>query len=97
MIDGISKTILKDLKNILRRVNSESVHSLSPKVEIILLNNTLPPRFEPFVHNEEMDYVSHENTAVFLISTFQYCVLALTFSKGAPFRYHLRLFMINKE
>ncbi|KAH9523383.1 hypothetical protein Btru_039892 [Bulinus truncatus] len=44
------------------------------------------PWFIPFVVNEDEDYTCHENAAVFLISTYQYIILAVTFAKGAPFR-----------
>ncbi|XP_012941516.2 probable cation-transporting ATPase 13A3 [Aplysia californica] len=52
----------------------------------VFFNVREQPWFEPFVENEDDDYQCHENAAVFLISAYQYCVLALTFSKGAPFR-----------
>ncbi|KAH9514185.1 hypothetical protein Btru_030489 [Bulinus truncatus] len=42
--------------------------------------------FIPFQANDSHDYTSHENAAVFLISAYQYIILAITFAKGAPFR-----------
>ncbi|ESP04540.1 hypothetical protein LOTGIDRAFT_135940 [Lottia gigantea] len=42
--------------------------------------------FEPFKENEDDDYSSHENSAVFLISAYQYIILAIIYSKGKPFR-----------
>ena len=43
-------------------------------------------RFVPFKDNEDDDYECHENAAVFLVSAYQYIILSVTFSKGAPFR-----------
>ncbi|XP_055863593.1 polyamine-transporting ATPase 13A3-like isoform X1 [Biomphalaria glabrata] len=42
--------------------------------------------FIPFKENNDDDYTCHENAAVFLISAYQYIILAITFAKGAPFR-----------
>ncbi|KAK3104814.1 hypothetical protein FSP39_010866 [Pinctada imbricata] len=42
--------------------------------------------FEPFVENPDDDYASYENVAVFSMSAYQYIILAVTFSKGAPYR-----------
>lgn len=44
------------------------------------------PWFVPFVDNEEDEYESYENTAVFIISAYQYMTLAIVFSKGKPYR-----------
>ncbi|XP_022343828.2 polyamine-transporting ATPase 13A3-like isoform X2 [Crassostrea virginica] len=42
--------------------------------------------FEPFEENPDDDYWSYENTAIFSISAYQYIILAVTFSKGYPYR-----------
>ncbi|XP_056009039.1 polyamine-transporting ATPase 13A3-like isoform X2 [Ostrea edulis] len=44
------------------------------------------PWFEPFVENPDDNYWSYENTAVFSMSAYQYIILAITFSKGFPYR-----------
>ncbi|CAL1530484.1 unnamed protein product [Lymnaea stagnalis] len=44
------------------------------------------PWFVPFKENDDDDYTCHENAAVFLMSAYQYIILAVTFAKGAPFR-----------
>ncbi|KAK3798586.1 hypothetical protein RRG08_031597 [Elysia crispata] len=44
------------------------------------------PWFVSFQDNEEDDYMSYENSAVFFASAYQYIILAITFAKGAPFR-----------
>ncbi|XP_067658645.1 polyamine-transporting ATPase 13A3-like [Haliotis asinina] len=44
------------------------------------------PWFVPYIDNEEDYYASYENSAVFLVSNYQYITLAVAFSKGAPFR-----------
>ncbi|XP_067658153.1 polyamine-transporting ATPase 13A3-like isoform X1 [Haliotis asinina] len=44
------------------------------------------PWFEKFIDHDDYDYTSYENSAVFFISSFQYIILAVAFSKGAPFR-----------
>ncbi|XP_053378783.1 polyamine-transporting ATPase 13A3-like isoform X2 [Mercenaria mercenaria] len=56
------------------------------------------PWFVPHVHEEEYDYASYENVAVFSVSVFQYIGLAIAFSKGAPYRKHMfsnYLFLLN--
>ncbi|XP_076452131.1 polyamine-transporting ATPase 13A3-like isoform X2 [Babylonia areolata] len=53
---------------------------------LVYLHLQLQPWFVPFVENDEDDYVCHTNAAVFLISAYQYIILSVTFSKGAPFR-----------
>lgn len=46
------------------------------------------PWFHPFVFNENDDknFLSYENYAVFAVSTFQYITMAVVFSKGKPYR-----------
>lgn len=46
-------------------------------------------RFTPFQHNDDEEYQSYENTAVFNVSCFQYIILAVMFAQGAPFRKNL--------
>lgn len=56
------------------------------------------PWFTKFVDNEKDEYMGYENAAVFLVSAYQYIILAITFSKGAPFRktiFSNWLFLIN--
>ena len=36
--------------------------------------------------DEEWDYMSFENTAIYLSSAYQYIILAIVFSKGKPYR-----------
>lgn len=43
-------------------------------------------RFVPYEVNEDDDYTSYENMAVFVISMYQYVTLAIIFSKGRPYR-----------
>lgn len=44
--------------------------------------------FEPFVykHTRAFDHGCYENYTIFVISCFQYIILAVVFSKGAPYR-----------
>lgn len=44
--------------------------------------------FEPFMYDEkkEFDHACYENYTIFTISCFQYIILAIVFSKGAPYR-----------
>ncbi|XP_063707485.1 polyamine-transporting ATPase 13A3 isoform X3 [Culicoides brevitarsis] len=48
------------------------------------------PWFEPFVFTEDKEEKNqlgcHENYTIFVISCFQYIILAFVFSKGAPYR-----------
>ncbi|XP_046580433.1 polyamine-transporting ATPase 13A3-like [Haliotis rubra] len=56
------------------------------------------PWFVPYIDNEDDYYASYENSAVFLISNYQYITLAVAFSKGAPFRKSIfsnYLFLLN--
>ncbi|RUS70049.1 hypothetical protein EGW08_022188, partial [Elysia chlorotica] len=50
------------------------------------LNVQKQPWFVSFQDNDEDDYMSYENSAVFFASSYQYIILAITFAKGAPFR-----------
>jgi hypothetical protein len=52
----------------------------------LLLTTFYGDRFEPFVDNEEDNYNCHDNAAVFLIAAYQFIILSVTYSKGAPFR-----------
>lgn len=65
---------------------------------VVFLYIQQQPWFIPFVDNDEDDYECHENAAVFLISAYQYIILSVTFSKGAPFRktiFSNWIFLIN--
>lgn len=44
--------------------------------------------FVPFVYNEDapFEHACYENYTIFIISCFQYIILAVVFSKGAPYR-----------
>lgn len=44
--------------------------------------------YEPFkyIDNSEFDHKCYENYTIFIISCFQYIILAVVFSKGAPYR-----------
>uniref|UniRef100_A0A0B6ZE45 Cation-transporting ATPase n=1 Tax=Arion vulgaris TaxID=1028688 RepID=A0A0B6ZE45_9EUPU len=56
------------------------------------------PWFVPYQLNDDENYRCDENAAVFLISMYQYIILAVTFSKGAPFRKSIFsnwLFLLN--
>lgn len=53
---------------------------------IMFLNVQKQPWFVKFQDNDEDDYASYENSAVFFTSAYQYIILAVTFAKGAPFR-----------
>ncbi|XP_076085924.1 polyamine-transporting ATPase 13A3-like isoform X2 [Mytilus galloprovincialis] len=44
------------------------------------------PWFTPHVPNEDDEYASYENSAVFYVSTYQFMTLAVTFAKGSPYR-----------
>jgi hypothetical protein len=48
--------------------------------------NFLIDRFVPYQVNEDDDYTSYENMAVYVISMYQYITLAIVFSKGRPYR-----------
>jgi magnesium-transporting ATPase (P-type) len=56
------------------------------------------PWFVPYKDNPDNNYRCQENAAVFLMSAYQYIILAVTFSKGAPFRKSIFsnwLFLLN--
>ncbi|XP_029642002.1 probable cation-transporting ATPase 13A3 [Octopus sinensis] len=42
--------------------------------------------FIPYIPNEEEEYLSYENAAIFLSSCYQYIIMAVIYSKGRPFR-----------
>ncbi|KAK6965762.1 cation-transporting ATPase 13A3 [Biomphalaria glabrata] len=46
----------------------------------------MQPWFIGFRSNLENDYTSHENSAVFIMSMYQYTILAIVFAKGYPYR-----------
>ena len=44
-------------------------------------------RYEPYVNDgDDRDFASHIVTVVTLVSCYQYIILAVVFSKGAPYR-----------
>ena len=43
-------------------------------------------RFESFVPRHEDDYVCYEVTTILSVSSFQYIIMAVIFSKGLPYR-----------
>ena len=44
-------------------------------------------RYEPYVSDgDDRDFASHIVTVVTLVSCYQYIILAVVFSKGAPYR-----------
>ncbi|KAH3786202.1 hypothetical protein DPMN_164305 [Dreissena polymorpha] len=45
-------------------------------------------RFVAFVIDpeDEYNYISYENIAIYVSSTYQYIILAIIFSKGKPYR-----------
>lgn len=44
------------------------------------------PWFKPIVPGKEETITCWENTVIFLVSSYQYIILALVYSKGKPFR-----------
>ncbi|KAL4221280.1 hypothetical protein ACF0H5_019543 [Mactra antiquata] len=88
-----------------------SLTSLAPILSLVLqmaiqiasqvfcfLNVQQQPWFEAHVSEEEYDFMSYENTAVFSVSVYQYIALAIAFSKGSPYRRHMftnYLFLLN--
>ncbi|OWF41075.1 probable cation-transporting ATPase 13A3 [Mizuhopecten yessoensis] len=42
--------------------------------------------YVPLVSRWEYDYTSYQNTAVYIMSCYQYIILAITLSKGEPYR-----------
>lgn len=39
-----------------------------------------------YSYSNTAEYKNYENAAVFIVSTYQYIILAIAFSKGAPYR-----------
>ncbi|KAH8860139.1 putative cation-transporting ATPase 13A3 [Schistosoma japonicum] len=51
-----------------------------------------------FTYDEDYELKNYESTAIFTVSVYQYVILAIVFSKSAPYRksiLHNHLFMIN--
>jgi len=67
---------------------------------IAWVSTTRQPWFEPYKLPPEhiRDFTSHEVTAVFSVAAFQYITMAITFSKGTPYRKPMTtnyLFLLN--
>ncbi|XP_001865950.2 probable cation-transporting ATPase 13A3 [Culex quinquefasciatus] len=87
---------------LVKQTPSNSLISLSPLLSLALhlivalgfqvagwYHIQAQPWFVPFNYTDELalnDLGCYENYAVFCISTFQYIILAIVFSKGAPYR-----------
>ncbi|XP_058466669.1 polyamine-transporting ATPase 13A3 [Malaya genurostris] len=87
---------------LVKQVPSNSLISLSPLLSLALhlivalgfqvagwYHIQAQPWFTPFNYTEELalnDLGCYENYAIFCISCYQYIILAIVFSKGAPYR-----------
>ncbi|XP_055621332.1 polyamine-transporting ATPase 13A3 [Toxorhynchites rutilus septentrionalis] len=87
---------------LVKQVPSNSLISLSPLLSLVLhlavalsfqvagwYHIQAQPWFTPFNYTDELelnDLGCYENYAVFCISCYQYIILAIVFSKGAPYR-----------
>jgi cation-transporting ATPase 13A2 len=73
-------------KRVLTSIISQTLINGFVQLGVFLLVRMQPWYTEPDVNIDKLETLNYENTALFLVSSFQYLVVAAVFSVGPPYR-----------
>jgi len=73
-------------KKVLTSIIGQTIINFSVQVFVFFWIRRQPWYSKPDVDDEKLETFNYENTALFLVSSFQYILVAVVFSVGPPYR-----------